>query len=171
MTSIEANRGLIVQAAKRQYGRLQGLNMDVDFEDLVQEGSAVCLECARHFKAEKGYRFSTYLVTALNNHFNRDFNRMIQRSRHETPLPEQALERDASERSPEELLQALQEAQQIKEGLSPEAKTLLAELMRHGIDKFKDAKVRLVGENIMSPGIYRRARRELIDRTEALYGY
>lgn len=40
-----------------------------DFDDLFQEGFLVCLNVMKKYDPSKGYAFSTYFVTSLNNHF------------------------------------------------------------------------------------------------------
>lgn len=62
---------LVAQAAWKGHARLHKAGVVMDYEDVFQELCAVFCVARDKFDESKGYKFTTYLVTAMRHEFNR----------------------------------------------------------------------------------------------------
>jgi len=71
---VNANIPLVAKIAHKM--NCPGLSLD----EFISEGLMKILECIDAFKVEKGYKFSTYLYTALYRHFGRWMEKEVKRN-------------------------------------------------------------------------------------------
>jgi len=62
---------MIYKLAHRAKKRLQGAGIDVDLEEIAQEGREIFTRSTKKFDPTRQVKFSTYLFNALNNSLNR----------------------------------------------------------------------------------------------------
>lgn len=178
-------KGLLVMAARRQMGRLIALNKEADFLELMQEAAVVFLRCKQGFDATKA-KFSTYLVNALNHHFNMEFTRLIQRSCFEGVTDDGLDPGEASDgcewsADPAEQYDRAQRAERLMQSLSPPARALATAVLmpvdefnrRYGTaqaenDRFFHVKSALIAQGVLTPHTYNRAKAEIQAKVASL---
>lgn len=78
----EHHKGLLHQFARKGYGRMQQLNINIEYEDVYQELCATFVHATHMFNPDAGVSFTAYLGRSLWNQFNR-FLESEQREKYE----------------------------------------------------------------------------------------
>lgn len=64
--NLSENLKLVHYAARRVHNRILSSGLRAEYDDVFQDTAMVWLDCEEKFDKEKGYKFSTYFVSAAN---------------------------------------------------------------------------------------------------------
>lgn len=74
--SFESVEGMLIQQASIFYGRVLGLGLPMEFEDVLQEVNMAYVKARKKWSPEKA-KFNTYCFVVVRNEFNRRIERMV----------------------------------------------------------------------------------------------
>lgn len=70
-TNFEDHNGLLHKFTKSGFGRLRGMDIDIDYEDVFQENCVSFVRAKQTYNPEAGISFSAYMGRAVWNNFNK----------------------------------------------------------------------------------------------------
>ena len=131
---------LIAKQAWKGHARLHAAGVFIDYEDVYQHMCETFCLAAQKFNEDRGFKFTTYLVTSIHRQFNRWVESMIENSKHVSSVEEleagseecnSLLEVIASnEPSPEEIYERKNAIEAALNKVSSRTQTVIRELIQ-----------------------------------------
>lgn len=131
---------LVHYVAQTWWKSFNGVDVALDYDDLVQEAYMVCMNALEGYDEARGFAFSTYFVSAARRHFFR----MLSKIRKSGPISVEITDQNAlfemtqcHTECPESAVSVSQELGRSIERLSPLARAML-ELVMTPPDELQD---------------------------------